>query len=148
MQWHRDDSRTATQRRPPHHVRQESFNFSRDIRLSFQQQHRLTQRALIAPNRPRSRKRQLLTPAAPLLIRHPTFRTNPFLIREDPCSPPTRLTRNSESSLLDTLSTDYADLRIRKREDRIVNTCEVHTKTSGLPESRRPQIISNQNRTL
>src|SRR6185503_20219693 len=111
----------------------------RNIRLSFQRQHRLAQRTFIQPHRPCTRKRQrLATPIAKIR----------FFIREDPCFLPTRLTRNSESSLLDTFTADYTDLRICNREDRIVDqftsTREVHTKKKASPNPRRPQIISNQ----
>src|SRR5215213_1703710 len=121
MQRHRNHSRTATQRLPHYHRFQKTSNISRQIRLPLQQQHRLAQRTFIPPCRPRSHERQLLTPAAPHAIRHPALQTDPFFIRENPCFLPTRLTRNSESSLLDTSSADYTDLRVREREDRIVD---------------------------
>src|SRR5215216_1404419 len=133
MQRHRNDSRAETQRFAPHDIRQQTLDVLRQIRLSFQQQHGLSQRTFIDPGRTCSREHQLLTLAASLLIRRAALQTNPFLILENPCFTPTRLTRNPEPPTLDTFSADYADLWICKREDRIVNTREVHTKNKRPP---------------
>src|SRR6185369_5125526 len=151
MQRHRNDPRAETQRLTPHHLRQQILNLARHIRLPFQQQHRLAQRTFIDPSRPRSRKHRLLTPAASLLVRRAALQTNPFLIRENPCSLPTRLTRNSESSLLDTASADYADLWIHDRENRIVNqiasTREVHTLIKTASPNRGGRKLSQKLKT-
>src|SRR5215213_2003140 len=128
MQRDRHDSRAGIERLAFRRRHEQTLDLLRNIRLSFQQQHRLTQRAIVHSYCPCSRECHLVT----------TIR---FIIREDPCFLPTLLTRNSKSSLLDTVTADYTRLWIRKSEDRIVehftSTREVHTfyrqKPSGLP---------------
>src|SRR6185436_19480815 len=146
MQRHWNNARRRIQRLTPNRRHQQTLNMSRQVRFSFQQQQRLAQRTFVHPRRPgRCKRERLTTPTS--RSRHTTLPTNLFFVRENPCSLPTLLTRNSASSLLDTLAADYTDLRVREREDRVVNqftgTREVH-KQSGLPESRRPQTFQIQ----
>src|SRR6185369_11647288 len=108
----------------------------RHIRPSLQHQRRLTQRFLVHPNRACRRERQHFTTTAGRWSRRSTLQTNLIIIREDPCSLPTCLTRHSESLLLYTPTADYTSLRIRQHQQRItkhssrmreVHTCKLST---------------------
>src|SRR6185369_10750100 len=102
---------------------------SRQVRRSFQQQQRLAQRSFVHTDRPCRRERERLTTTT-TRPRHTTLPTDLFVMRENLCSLPTCFARNSKSSLLDALSTDYTDLRIHKRQscvvDQINRMREVH----------------------
>jgi hypothetical protein len=108
MQRYWYDSRAGIQWLAPRGRREKTLNVLRHEWLSFQQQHRLAQCAFVQPHRTR-------------------IPTNRFIVREDSCFVPARLTRNAESPLLNTPAADYTDLWICKREDRIINTREEHT---------------------
>jgi len=121
VQRYRYDSRARIQRVTHGRRHEKTLNVSGHEWLSFQHHYRLAQRTFVHTHRPCSSKcKRLATTIAKIR----------FLTGEDPRSIPTLFTCNSKSSLLNTGTTDYTDLRIGKREDCIV---EIHIYNQKRP---------------